>query len=83
MKLTVPIYHDIVLSDSDIRKVTIHQLQRLIEPGEFIRKIDGQDYLMQNDPDWRHGSVHEYGVRPATELDKAVIYLLNELSRIK
>jgi hypothetical protein len=73
------------LSESNVNEVTINRLKQLIAPGEFIRKKGDKVLLMQDDPNWRHGSVGEELIREATELDLAVvavIYALRQKNRI-
>jgi hypothetical protein len=77
------IYEDIVLSDKEVIEVTKNKLYSLLDGGEYLRegKKDGKTitYLKQDDPDHRHGSISEVIVREATNLDIAIIKVLEVL----
>lgn len=63
--------------------VVIKFLQQLISPGEYIReeKRNGKTVkvLKQDDPDHRHGSISEFYVRDATDVDIAALKLISEI----
>lgn len=71
----------ITLTSVTVTTVTKNKLMSLVYPGEYLRTKKGVTYLYQDDPDWRHGSVSEIVVREATQLDKAVFILLEELRK--
>ena len=75
----------IELSKENVKEVTRARLLQMIAPGEYLRYEPehaggkGRYVLKQDDPNWRHGSVHEEFVRVATELDIAVCKVLEAL----
>ena len=75
---------EINLSTADLDEITLHRLYQMVSPGEYLRtKKDGTIWLMQDDPDHRHGSISEEYVRDATELDVAIFAVIKELKKRK
>lgn len=73
--------HTLEVSEKNTKLITKSILQQLIQPGEYLRTdSEGIVWLKQDDPDHRHGSIHEEIVRKATELDKAVFLVLEALN---
>lgn len=85
MKLTIlkTVCQEVELSVDDMRDVTHQYLLRLVYPGEYLREISGKVVVMQDDPQWRHGSVGEEYVRDATPTDIAAFTLLKILKASK
>jgi len=76
------VFETIELDDRTALEVTRKTLLRMVEPGEYLRTdANGVIFLMQDDPDWRHGSLSEEIVRRATSLDKLVFEMLDNLPR--
>ena len=75
------VFETIELDDKTALKVTQKTLLRLVEPGEYLRTdANGAIFLMQDDPNWRHGSVSEEVVRRATDIDVAVFKVIDYLT---
>ena len=83
MQLTVyeTIPKNINLSKQQMKEVTIQYLKELVHPGEYIREIDGDTYVMMDD-DHYHGSISEIRVRPASDLDIQVFNMLTLLRKV-
>ena len=78
------VYTDVHLSLGEEDEVTLHNLYRMVSPGEYLRtKKDGTIWLMQDDPGHRHGSISEEYVRDATELDIAIFAVIKEIETRK
>lgn len=72
-------YERVHLTDTQITEVAKAKLERMLYPGEYLRK-DGDKWIVkQDDPHHYHGSVGEVYVRDATELDKAIFKVLDHL----
>jgi len=74
------------LSDDTVKDITVRRLQRMLDGGEYLREVKVKNktitMLKMDDPDHRHGSISEVDVREATELDKAIIYVLQTLRKL-
>lgn len=76
-------YEEIELSDANVIDITRRKLLEMVYPGEYLRTESGKVVVKQDDPSWRHGSVHEEYCRDATEFDIAVFTVLASLNDIK
>jgi hypothetical protein len=84
LRHTETVYSDIELSLSEQDEVTLHRLERIVSPGEYLRtKKDGKIWVMQDDPGHRHGSISEDDVREATELDIAVFTVMKAIRKFR
>ena len=79
--ITKTIREQITLSEEKVNEIVIAKLKQLVAPGEYMRVFNGEEFLMQDDPYHRHGSVSEEVVRKATPLDVAVFTVLKELRK--
>ncbi len=78
---------DINLSNDEVITITKAKLYELVYPGRYLQrkwdpKLKPEDrelWLAHDDPNWRHGSVSTEYVRPATELDKAIFLVIDNL----
>lgn len=74
-------YEKVNLSNAQVRSIVQTYLRNLCSAGEYLRTIDGVVWLMEDDPDHRHGSIREMKVRQATEIDKAAFVLLDYIHK--
>ena len=79
MKVTYYQPCEFELTKKDKQQAARLILNELIYPAEYLRNINGEMWLTQDDPHWRHGSVSEEKVRKATELDLAVFKVLEAI----
>ena len=73
------VQEEFTLSKIEVRDIVDRYLRDLIYPGEYLRLEDGAQVVKQDDPHWHHGSVREYYVRDATDLDLAIFKILETL----
>lgn len=70
------------LNKSQMKEVALQYLKELVYPGEYLREIDGDTYVMEDDEHY-HGSISELRVRPATATDIKIFNMLNLLRELK
>lgn len=78
IKLSRTVYEEVDLSAHEVENIVLKKIAMMLGAGEYLREVPvgkGKKtklVVKQDDPDWRHGSVQEYYVRDATELDIAL-----------
>ena len=78
IKLSRTVHEDVDLDDYQVDTIVLKKIARMLGAGEYLREVPASKgkktklVVKQDDPDWRHGSVSEYYVRDATELDIAL-----------
>ncbi len=75
------VHEKLDLDDRAVNEVVRNKLRAMVAPGKYLREKNDVIMLMQDDPNWRHGSVSEEIVRIATELDIAVFKVLESLDQ--
>ena len=83
VKIAKTVYEEINLSEGQIKDIIVKFLEQKISPGEYLREHKGVTSLMQDDPEWRHGSVSEEFVRVATEEDLLIFKFLDYMKALK
>jgi hypothetical protein len=81
MQVKITRREEITLSEETVDEVTRNRLLQLVHPGQYIREINGEKFVMAEDSRWTHGSVLEKEIRKATELDNAIFTVLRELKK--
>jgi hypothetical protein len=71
------------ISSSEINRITISKLETMLKGGQFLRSKDGETWVAKDEDNWRHGSVSEEYMRPATDLDLALFTVLSVLRNEK
>jgi hypothetical protein len=78
------VHSEITLSDDEVDDITFARLRSMVHPAQYLRaKPDGTLWLTRDDPNWRHGSVSEHDVRPATKEDTAVFKVIDMLWKLR
>ena len=78
IKISRTVYEEVDLSSREVDDIVLRKIRTMLGAGEYLREeAVGKGnktklVVKQDDPDWRHGSVQEYYVRDATELDIAL-----------
>jgi hypothetical protein len=78
IKISHTVHQEVDLSDYQVDDIVLKKIARMLGAGEYLRKVPASKgnkaklVVKQDDPNWRHGSVQEYYVRDATELDIAL-----------
>jgi hypothetical protein len=74
------VHSEITLSDDQVDEITLARLRMMVHPAQYLRtKSDGSVWLTRDDPHWRHGSISEEDVRPASKEDIIVFKVIDLL----
>lgn len=79
------------VTKSERIQVTVPEHEVVKKAIEVIRKrndireqywLDKSGYILQDDPDWRHGSISSIEVRPASRKDVEAFELIDNLNKL-